>query len=104
MITNGYNIDKIVDFVDELKIGGMQITLDGTKKSHDSTRYLVNGKGSFDKILSNIDLLLSVSNKVNITVRMNVLQENSKEYEPLYRLLRLKYNKRVNLYPAFVKN
>ena len=32
MITNGYNIDKIVDFVDELKIGGMQITLDGTKK------------------------------------------------------------------------
>lgn len=31
MITNGYNIDKIVDFVDELKIGGMQITLDGTK-------------------------------------------------------------------------
>ena len=64
----------------------------------------MNGKGSFDKILSNIDLLLSVSNKVNITVRMNVLQKNSKKYEPLYRLLRLKYNKRVNLYPAFVKN
>ena len=101
MVTNGYYLDRIIDTIDELKISGLQITLDGTKETHDQTRSLTNGKGSFDKILTNIDTLLS-KHKVNVSIRMNISTTNSGQYAPLFRLLRERYGKKVHLYPAFV--
>ena len=106
MITNGYNLDKIVDDIENLKITRIQITLDGTKPSHDKTRCLIGGQGSFDKIISNIKLLLSKNDKVRIAIRMNISNDNKDEYEKLYHYLETTFNKskQIHLYPAFVED
>lgn len=51
-----------------------QITLDGSKKEHDSTRFLKNNKGSYELILKNIKLLLE--NKCNVILRINYTSKN----------------------------
>lgn len=103
MVTNGYLLDKIVDKIDELKISGIQITLDGTAQTHDTTRCLRNGKPTFEHILENLDLLTSKCPNVEVAVRMNISRDNSQEYVALNKILWKRYrNKRVHLYPAFV--
>lgn len=77
MVTNAYLSNKIAEYVDDLKISALQITLDGTKETHNQTRCLKNGLGTFDKILQNIDILLGKSKTVRISVRMNISTENS---------------------------
>lgn len=104
MVTNAYLSDKIAEYVDDLKISALQITLDGTKETHNQTRCLKNGLGTFDKILQNIDILLGKSKTVRISVRMNISTENSEGYVELSKLLKERYPERVNLYPAFVHN
>jgi len=101
MVTNGFYLDRIIDTIDNLKISGLQITLDGTRETHDQTRHLSNGKGTFDRILTNVDTLLSKHN-VNISIRMNINTNNSSQYASLYKLLKERYRGKVHLYPAFV--
>lgn len=103
MVTNGYNLNKVIEFIDELNLGGLQITLDGTKETHNSTRYLTNGMGTFDRILENMDKVVARGG-VTISVRMNINRRNQKEYVPLYKLLKERYGSAVFLYPAFVHN
>lgn len=103
MITNGYLLDKMTNFLDELKINHLQITLDGIKETHDKTRCLLNGAGTFDKVLSNIELLLN-NHKIGISIRMNIDRENATYYIQLLRLLEEKFGNKVHLYPAFVTN
>lgn len=77
MITNGYFLDKYKpeDFL-RLKIENIQVTLDGTEKSHDKRRILKNGKGTYKKILSNIKLF---SDKIHFIIRYNLDKENYSE-------------------------
>lgn len=103
MITNGYCLDKLVNYIEEFKISGFQITLDGTVETHDKTRYLLNGKGTYDKILSNIDKILA-KHDVNIVIRMNISVDNSDQFVPLYRELQKRYGGKVHLYPAFLRD
>jgi uncharacterized protein len=104
MVTNGYHLDKLIDLIAELKITGLQITLDGTKDTHNQTRHLKNGKGTFDKILDNIDALIAKQQNINISVRMNIDKVNSDQYVPLFHLLKERFGRKVNLYPAFVRD
>lgn len=63
--------------IEELKkynFNGAQITLDGYKATHDRIRTPGNGKGSYDRIVSNIHEL--VRNGVPATVRINCTCEN----------------------------
>lgn len=103
MVTNGYRLDKIADSIDELKISGLQITLDGTQDTHNQTRHLINGKDTYKKILSNLDIIVSKYN-INISIRMNISTSNSKQYPILFKELKMRYGNKVNLYPAFVHN
>ena len=102
IITNGYRLDKLVPSIEDLRISKIQVTIDGTKKTHDQTRRLLNGAGTFDKIMSNLDFLLSKCNNIQVSIRMNITTENSSQYAVLYKLLQKRYGKRVHLYPAFV--
>ncbi len=104
MITNGYHIDKIADLIPELKINQIQITIDGGKESHNKTRILKNGRGTYDKILSNIDLLLLKNQSLAINIRMNISMDNSDQYPILHKTLKKRYGNRLHLYPAFVHN
>jgi uncharacterized protein len=101
MVTNGYRLDKIIDYLDELRIVGLQITLDGTRESHNKTRPLRNGRETFDKVVSNMEKLVN-SHNINISVRMNINKENADKYIELYRFLKQKFDNKVHLYPAFV--
>lgn len=101
IVTNGYNLDKVINYVDDLSLSGLQITLDGTKITHDSTRYLTNGMGTFDKIIKNMDKIVDIGG-ITISVRMNINQVNKYEYVNLYNFIEERYGKKVSLYPAFI--
>lgn len=85
IITNGYLLDEhAVDVLARGKVYKMQITLDGLAESHNKTRVLVNGGGTFDVITENIR-----RQKIPflVDVRHNVVRENRSEIEPLRRFL-----------------
>lgn len=74
MTTNGYllnnkNFQKLLG----LNVRSFQITIDGIKEIHDKQRVLKNGKGTFERIISNIETMkLSNSNFFNVVIRCNV--------------------------------
>jgi uncharacterized protein len=70
IITNGTLLDeKTYDLLDKCRVRNLQITIDGSKKMHDSQRYYVSGNGTYDKILKNLTIL--PKEKFKITVRIN---------------------------------
>ena len=71
IITNGYLLTKDIALeLKEMGIGMVQVTLDGPKDIHDQRRKLVNGAGTFDKIMQNLsiaaDILKGIAIRVNI--------------------------------------
>lgn len=52
----------------------MQITVDGNREKHNRQRVLVNGEGTFDKIINNIIEVVRAG--IAVTLRINVNKEN----------------------------
>jgi uncharacterized protein len=102
MITNGYNLDRIINQLEEYCISNIQITLDGPKRTHNQTRILRRGGDSYDKIIENIDRILNTYTNIHIAVRMNITRQNANEYEELREDLICRFGNRIFLYPAFV--
>lgn len=74
IITNGYLLTE--EIAKELKQNNViqaQITLDGTKKIHDSRRMLLNGNGTYDTIIKN---LIDTKGILPIILRINVDYDN----------------------------
>lgn len=70
IITNGTLLTpEIWDMLDRNKIHQVQITIDGNQTSHDKMRVYINGKGTYDKIISNLKLMPKSNFKV--TLRLN---------------------------------
>jgi uncharacterized protein len=83
LITNGTLLNK--NIAEELfpYMDAFQITIDGTKESHDRLRPYKNGFGTYDVILSNlIENLEELENKVQI--RSNIDESN---YQDVIKLL-----------------
>lgn len=100
IISNGYllNNDKI-RFLEKYNFTNAQITLDGTKDIHDSRRMLLNGDGSFNKIIKNLHTLLK-SNIETVTLRLNYDKNNVDNIENLLEFLRsefCEYLDKINL-------
>lgn len=75
IITNGYLLnEKNAKKLSEWKIQGMQITIDGDRKNHDSKRYLKNGNPTYEKILKN--LKENYRYLVNVSLRINLDEKN----------------------------
>lgn len=104
MVTNGYLLDVLLEDFEELSISSIQITLDGTRESHDTTRCLLNGEGTFNKILENIDKLTLMQKSVLVMIRMNITNNNANLYAELHNILKKRYNSNVQLYPAFTRD
>ena len=105
LVTNGYLLteDKI-KLLSSLKIKKMQITLDGLKNIHDKRRPLKGGKGTFDKIVKNIDNLLPNWNG-RLSIRVNVDRSNKKDFIEIYNWLTNRYEKyldNIHIYPGIV--
>jgi uncharacterized protein len=70
MISNGYLLNKEnVDRLRDLKVSGVQITLDGPARFHNQKRPLKNGKPSFETIIENLKY---ASTKIGVGIRVNV--------------------------------
>jgi uncharacterized protein len=69
--TNGFLIDSdMIKKFEETGLNNFQITLDGNKKIHDKIRFTAGKKGSFDRILENVNLLAKMDT-ANISLRIN---------------------------------
>ena len=103
MVTNGYLLTpELVSFIDQIGVVKVQITLDGLKEHHDARRHLRNGNGTFDKIIENLKLFEEYS--IRVDVRMNVDNENCKDYVGLQKMLAELDNPNVVLYPSPVED
>lgn len=75
--TNGYYLDEFLDLLSKIKISYIMITLDGDEETHDSRRFLVNGRPTFKRILTNIEKCLEKN--IPIRIRMNLDDGNFNE-------------------------
>jgi len=101
MVTNGYLLDK-KKFSEYLKLGlnMFQITLDGNEVSHDRTRCLVNGKGTFKVIWENLEKIKELPEYYDMAIRVNFLKGMEPEIDVLARKFADKFGKdeRFNIY------
>lgn len=68
--TNGYLVNQeMVDYLKAFADASFQITLDGNRETHDTIRFINKKKGSYDKIMENVQMMLA--SKLNITLRIN---------------------------------
>jgi uncharacterized protein len=85
IISNAYLLNQaLAQRLVKWKVELMQVTLDGPRELHNTTRVLKNGAGTFDRILENIK---SCSELLRFNIRMNVTAENASSVAKLKRIL-----------------
>lgn len=105
MITNGYlfNVEK-AKALSDLKISFVQITLDGTRETHDQRRYLKGGHPTFDRIIENIKLLAEHAPETSVSIRVNLDESNADRFLDIYNYVKNLHLKTVSIHPAFVRD
>lgn len=111
LVTNGYLLSKEkISLLKKLKISSIQITLDGLKVQHNRTRVHKTRANTFDKIMSNIDLLLSAYDEkdisLNIRVNLDKKEDYVKKFTDLYFYLKTRFSNQKNLFVSagFIDN
>jgi uncharacterized protein len=81
--TNGYLIgDEFLSYFKRQGVTcGLQITLDGAREKHDTVRFTKSGRGSYDRIVKNIRIL--VKNQFSVRVRVNYTDTNIEGIEQI---------------------
>lgn len=79
-ITNGFYLEKYMDLLQSVRFSNIQVTLDGTEKNHNETRFQVKGQPTYGKIIAGVQKCLSAD--IPVTIRMNLSSGN---YEDLLR-------------------
>ncbi|WP_160715612.1 radical SAM/SPASM domain-containing protein [Chitinophaga solisilvae] len=68
--TNGLLIDQdVIDSAKQFNLSFFQITLDGDREQHNKVRFISEGRGSYDQIVTNIKQL--VKHQLFVLVRIN---------------------------------
>lgn len=76
VVTNAYKLDlATARSLHKRKVSSIQITLDGTPEYHDTRRYLLGGKGSFERILQNIQEIVDEV-PIQYVIRVNIDSRN----------------------------
>jgi len=87
MITNGYALTKeLCEVFRDIKISRIQITIDGTEHDHNQRRPLVDGSGSYGKIIENLIECKDVLPLVDL--RINIDRGNAESSKDVIRILR----------------
>lgn len=75
--TNGYLLTENL-FLNLLNshIFFYMITIDGIKEYHDKQRPLKNGKGTYDRIMENLQAIKKINRSYSIDIRVNVSRDN----------------------------
>lgn len=102
--TNGYALTAgMIARLIALEIFSYQITVDGPAITHNQTRVLKTGKGTFDRVFRNIINLARADTRVRISVRVNYNHQNILEIPKLLALFPADVRKqlRVVFEPVF---
>ncbi len=99
IVTNGYLLDESTCLeLRDRRIGSAQVSLDGPPDIHDKMRPLANGKGTFWKIVENLQHAI---NYFDITIRVNLDRSNADRVEELFQILdNVGLSRRVSIYPG----
>ena len=85
LTTNGYLLNqKNIDWLKEIKVDKIQITIDGDRETHNQRRRLKNGGPTFDVILDNIK---RAAGHFTIPIRLNVDRKNALKAKDLLPIL-----------------
>jgi uncharacterized protein len=77
MTTNGYRLaPKNFAALLALGIDDYQITLDGERDDHNTTRKLANGGGTFDLIMANLQAMKASDHSYSVTLRVHISNAN----------------------------
>lgn len=80
MATNGYLLNEnIVARLTQLNFKQIQVTIDGDRGAHDTRRFLSNGKGTYDKILENLYVVLGAG--ISVVLRINIDKDSIEKAE-----------------------
>jgi len=80
--TNGYSLNEnTFEKLLQCEVNNFQITLDGEKAAHDKLRPTLNGKGTFDKIYSNLLVMANSIHDFRCTLRFNIADSNFSSVE-----------------------
>ena len=103
IVTNGYLLsDDIIGQLEQLHVRGVQITLDGLEKYHDSRRMLIGGGGTYKVIMHNIERLLEKSPSVRVDIRTNIDRRNAVQYAKFHKEIRSRFPQpNVRIYTGF---
>lgn len=75
MTTNAYLFtDTMINKLKDLSIRKVQITLDGNEESHNRTRPLIDGSGTYRRILHNLNKIAELDLIINL--RINITEDN----------------------------
>jgi uncharacterized protein len=86
IITNGYLMNaEMAQRLKDLGILQAQVTLDGPEAVHDSRRKLRNGRGTFQRIIENLEASAGI---IKINVRVNIDKDNADSGYDVVRLLK----------------
>lgn len=83
IITNGYLLNrKNLNILKKYHVREIQVTLDGGRETHDKRRFLKNGKGTFDTIVSNLIKGAGIFDK--IIIRVNIDSQKPEDMSELF--------------------
>lgn len=106
IITNGFLFThEAIKVLVDIGVTGVQITLDGLKDIHDRRRPQVNGQGSFDKIIENLDAYFAGEYRdyFIIAIRVNIDKQNRENYLQMHKWLNERYrSSRLIVYPGWI--
>ena len=87
MISNGYQMTvPVAEKLKAARVGKVQITIDGDEATHDSRRHLTSGRGTFQKILDNIQAVTE-RKLLKVSVRVNIDGQNESQARALLDIL-----------------
>lgn len=77
MTTNAFGLDRLTfDRLMDLSVRAYQISIDGDEEQHNKTRKLMSGRGTFQRIWSNLLEMRGHSGEFNITMRLHIHENN----------------------------
>lgn len=103
IITNGFLLtSELVAMLEASKVEAMQITLDGMQEANDRTRILADGRGSFERITSNLRALRT---NIKINIRCNLSAKNKDDFPLLQKLMQeiaAVTGNKINVYSGYM--
>lgn len=99
-ITNGHHLDSFMPILNHNQINQVQVSIDGPKSIHDSRRIALDGQSSFDRIISNVQMLLSKEDVV-ISIRVHIDKSNLAYLDELLEIFKSEgflNNKAITIY------